>query len=151
MDMIFHHGPMDRNAIIAFGQERGISLPEFYVALMEKYNGAQFTKDTFKFVIDGKEDCLSFGFCGYGEWPVSDIIDKFQDIEFVYLEKYMVFGVTGAGDYLAFVPEGDPPENHVKLLIHDDSEEGPHGDQMRIVDVARNFDEFLAGLFEWED
>ncbi|USI73475.1 SMI1/KNR4 family protein [Sphingomonas morindae] len=151
MDTIYDYGPFDKIKIIEFGNKHGVSLPESYVGLMEKHNGAQLEKDSFKYTTADIEDWLSFRFCGFGGWPVLDRIEKYQNMEYLFLEKYMIFGLTGAGDYLAFVPEGNPPENHVKLIIHDDYEEGPHGDQMRIVDVARNFDEFLAGLIEVDD
>ena len=146
-------GSIDIVLIKCFENKLSVSFPESYKTLLSKYNSLQPVESIFRFwnPIDKIQDERDITFYGYGfdQRLSSESIESAQPDEYFH-ENAVVFGSSANGDYICFDyrDNSTTDEPKIVLMLHDFYDEN---NKMFICYVANNFEEFVNGLYKYED
>ena len=152
IDIWSFDGKGDINNLLKFQSIFNITLPNTYRELMTRYNNPKFEQDTFDFYdpYHERESLASFGFDGFNS-QYENIYNQFIYSDEDGYENVYSFAHTSEGNWLCFDYRDCPTtsEPKISLVIHDE-----YNDEIGkwlILPVANNFDDFLDGLYNFNE
>lgn len=152
LEVLMDYGEVNVSVIKIFEEEFNINLPNLFVSLMLKHNGA-YLKNGGMYYNNG--DVATFSFYGFKTEEnnvLEDISTQYlyDDPIYGYPHVYS-FGSTGNGDFICFDYRDNPNGNEPKvcIVIHDEYDDitGKH----LLFPIANSFEEFLEGLFDFDE
>lgn len=155
INVLTDHGSVAAWVIEAFENDIGYCLPKEYKKLISQHNALHPIQSSFNFInYLGEIEEGGIGFCGYGDWPVPELIQNAQDYSVYGYENIVTFGHRGNGDHICFDYRHDPEtcEPKVVLMYHDLYANDTNGNPKMIVNhVADSFEAFVDMLYEYKE
>lgn len=152
IEILYDYGMIDEKVIETFEKKIQYKLPLEYKKLLVKHNGLTAVQNIFTFINFKNElDESSISFLGFGEWPVLDLMEDYQNFDIYGYDGIVVFGVNGAGDYICFDYRKDSTslEPEIVFMNHDQYVKDENGEpKMAISKIANSFEEFIDMLHE---
>jgi hypothetical protein len=139
-------GPIDISIIEDFEKSIGCDFPEQYKSLLSQYNALVPEENIFSYSFSGDLNDADVSFFGFN-LRSDETIEKVQQKEYGRSDV-VVFGGTANGDFVCFDYRNSRNQPAVVIMLHDvfDKE-----NRMAIVEVSKNFDDFISSLKSLEE
>ena len=146
MNIFDDEGPIDVSIIETFEKSIGWGFPEKYKYLLSQHNALVPEENIFSYAFSGELNDADVSFFGF-DLLNDESIEKVQQKEYGRSDV-VVFGGTANGDFVCFDYRDSENQPAVVIMLHDvfDKE-----NRMVIVDVSKNFDDFIGSLKPLEE